>query len=321
MLSACRFDNIVTESDSIGSMLAAISASVCTGGTTDTLQLTLSQVSIPLSTGTVTIGPVVVDETQGPIEGPHQIQIVLNSSSEQDCVPVRLPFNLIEASTMTQAVKDALAALHQAEQQTRDAEHYASTVTDQLNDARGTLQQRLQAARSTLPDVTATNWQEQLQLCEQRKTGVRVARVARHCHAMRATDLAELTSMDGVLGFISDLVFVEDDSDARLLSWHSMRALDLLVVTTVAAVNAVDARFPDFRPQKLVLSLIHLPSTNQSLPHSGTPALPHLTTALADLRTLHDNPVICTAHAIHQYVEYASHNIAVHHLCVTACSI
>lgn len=72
---------------------------------------------------------------------------------------------------------------------------------------------------------------------------------------MPETELAALTSIDGVLGFISDLVFVEDDSDARLLSWHSGHDLDLLVVTTVATVAAVDHRFPDFEHQKLVLSL------------------------------------------------------------------
>lgn len=166
-VSACRFDNIRTEAESTGSMQAAISALSCAEGPADPLQLNLSQVSVPLSTGTVTIGPVVVAETQQPVEGPHQIHIGLNSSSEQECLPVRLPFSLIEASTMTQAVKDALAALHQAEQQTRDDEQHASAAADQLSGAQSTLERRLQAARSTLSSVTASNWHEQLQVCEQ----------------------------------------------------------------------------------------------------------------------------------------------------------
>ena len=135
--------------------------------------------------------------------------------------------------------------------------------------------ERLQAAQSHLSNVpglcvTSSSLQSMLQHSQHVLANVRPNRQARHRHMVQPGVYQQLMAIRGVIGFMSELVFVEDDSNARLLSWTARSKLDLLVITNKEVHVAINRQFPGFQYQMLVLSIASASCANKPLLHSGT---------------------------------------------------
>lgn len=280
----CRHQNLVTEAASTAHLAVSLSAHVPRQQSLHapaSLQLNLSSIRIPLVTGYCDVGPVIVtDGQQQQQQGRFTLVLSANSSSGPALAPAKINFELIEASQLTNAVKNAMAAVDAAKE---ELHHCRTTVSEKQNQAeklRGSYTKRLQAARThlkTVLAVTSSSLSGTLQHCKKEQANVRPSRQGRQQHPMQPRDYQQVMAIPGVLGFMSELVFVEDESNARLLSWFARSKLDLLVVTDKEARWAVERRFPRFEYQMLVLSIASASRASSSLPHSGILLLMTLT--------------------------------------------
>ena len=272
----CRQLNLVSDAANTASVAVSVLAlGLSQQPARAYLQLNLSSIEIPLATGYVDFGPIIVSSSQQvQLQGLFALTLSVSSSSGPALTPVNVEFELIEASQLSIAVKNAMAAAYAAEAAVRDCRTEVSQKQHQEGLLRQLFDGCVQAAQSHLSsvpelDVSPSNFPSIKQLSQQALAAVRQSRTARHRHPMPSHHYDQLMATSGVVGFMSELVFVEDETDARLLSWASGSKLDLLVVTDAKARFAVPQRLPGFRWQMLVLSLASAPSPSKPLPHSG----------------------------------------------------
>lgn len=268
----CRHLNLVTAAASTAHLAVSVSAHGCSPQSLHglaSLQLNLSSIQIPLVTGYTDMDPVIVTEGQHQ-QQQGQFALVLSASSSSGPIlaPARINFELIEASQLTNAVKNAMAAVDAANEEVRRCRTAVSKKQNHAGSLQKSYTERLKKAQTHLKDVPSS-LPITLHQCQQALANVRPSRQAKHQHSMQPHVYQQVMAIPGVVGFMSELVFVEDESNARLLSWIARSKLDLLVVTDKEARWAVDRRVPGFVYQILVLSLASASCAGRLLPHSG----------------------------------------------------
>lgn len=227
------------------------------------------------ATGQASIGPLFVEDAPA---GSYVLKISASSNStEAPIQSVHLPFEVLDATQKTQAVKEAMSAVNGAQEEFARSNRAAETAQRQLTQAGQTRHDKLaDAAEQLHMALDATNWQSVQQHCQTEHQQMVAAprRPARHRHHLSAQAAQRLKSIDGVIGFISDFVYIESESYARLLSWLEGSLLDVILVRDSASRYRVeDAHIQGLHePRFLLLSKLTPLTDRTSLPHSGETA-------------------------------------------------
>ena len=227
--------------------------------------ITPSSVDIPLAEGSVRFEPVLVQPGTTALEGSYGLRI-----SADGLRRFRVPFRLRDAQGLTASVAEALAALNEATDEKLALDDARTGVKlAQKREALRKCQKELKAKQQYIPSNVAKGSLHQMQKqCQQHLDALRPARSERE-HRMDQHPLhQQLLAVRGVMGFLHDFVFVEDDNDARLLSWMAKDKLQTLVVDTYETSEAVLRAYPAFTGRMLPLEL----ADNLKpliLPHTG----------------------------------------------------
>ena len=191
--------------------------------------------------------------------------------------PVRLPFEVIDASEETEAVSTATTAVHGAEHQLTSCKNTAASRSRQLDRAGSQVRPLLAQAQEILSmAVDDTNWEAVRQHCQMTQQQTRIARPAKHQHQLSRHAEQRLRAIPGVFGYVSEFVFVEDETYARLLSWQTSNYLGrLLVEDSATRLRLRDANIPvvGSSPAVLLLSKLRPIVNSTGLPHTGATAL------------------------------------------------
>ena len=164
----CRHQNLVTEAANTASLAVSVSRHVpnqqplqgpaglqlnLTSSTSPAQphQLNLTSIQIPLVTGYIDIGPVIVSMDQ---QDQHWGSYALvTSANSRTSIDITTGFELIEAFGLTNAVKDAMAAIDTANEEVRLRRVAVSEKQHQEGRLRESHAERLQAAQSHLSHV------------------------------------------------------------------------------------------------------------------------------------------------------------------------
>lgn len=199
--------------------------------------------------------------------------------------PVRLPFEVIDASEETEAVSTATTAVHDAEHQLTSCKHTAASRSRQLDRAGSQIRPLLAQVQEILSmAVDDTNWEAVRQHCQVTQQQTRIARPAKHQHQLSRPAEQRLRVIPGVIGYVSEFIFVEDETYARLLSWQTSNYLGrLLVEDSATRLRLRDANIPGvgLSPAVLLLSKLRPMVNSTGLPHTGATALAVLPLCMA----------------------------------------
>ena len=215
---------------------------------------------IPLAAGEVSFGPIYVQQGSGSREGKHSLRISPVDGHKLGLAPFRIPFDLLNASATSTALQAASDELNTATatvtRLTKQLRQHQLPVTQQ----RDALRSKVLSARKHIPDhlqLDTGNVSVTLQTCQQSFAELPNQRQPGHPAWPTEEQRQQLLATKGVLGFLSDLVLVSDDDDARLLSFRAGSRLQVLVVTDWEARLAVRAAVEHsrYKPSMLVLTL------------------------------------------------------------------
>ena len=144
----------------------------------------LSSLEIPLATGYVDFGPVIVSSNQQEqLQGSFALKLSASISSGPALSPVNVEFELIEASKLSIAVKNAMAAVYAAEAAVHDCRTEVSLKQHQEGLLRQSFDKCVRAAQSHLSsvpdlDVRPSNFPSIRQLSQQAMAALRQSRTA-----------------------------------------------------------------------------------------------------------------------------------------------
>ena len=265
----CRFGNLVTSASKSGSITVRYEVQQKQGQAwapvASKVQIQPQSVQIPWKEGSVQCQAVVV-QPQGAAE-PGQYAIKLVSLHPPLRAPLRAEFEVLDAHRINTCLSRAVEELNHAEQQLKSMQRQTGLKQKQkvarrrLADVQGAIDKVAQQGYS----VTTSNHAQVLQQCRDEWAGIAPQRsqtVPRHAADERQQ---QLLAIPGVVGFLQDLIFVKDDTDARLLSWYLRSNITALVVLDYEARQRVPQAF---QGTILLLSLADR-FRKAELPHHG----------------------------------------------------
>lgn len=230
---------------------------------------------LPLTVGEVSFGPIYVQQGSGPREGRHCLRISLVDGAKLGLHPFRVPFDLVNASATSAALQEATEQLNIASAKVKQLQQQLKQVQKLFEGQEQSLRKKILNAGKYVPKalpVNTNNISSVLHTCQQSLVDLPDQRQPRYPAQPTEALRQELLAIPGVLGFISDLVHVTDDDDARLLSFQAGPKLQVLVVRDWDARLAIREFLRGNVYQPSILPLNHA----TALPPLSIPAIGEL---------------------------------------------
>ena len=198
--------------------------------------------SLPLADGQTAFGPICIQEGSGSVEGRYGLRVSLLGAAPLGLSPFRVMFDLANASATSIAVKEAKDAFITAKGQLKAAEVQLKQKKTVFERRQTDLDRKLLSIRQHLPSdlpLSADNVSDVRDACQDHLAALPGQRPPRSVGQPTGEHRQQLLAFPGVVGFVSDLVLVTDEEDARLLSFSAGRKLQTLLVTDHAVSVAV----------------------------------------------------------------------------------